>query len=176
MNYRDPFLALLLVGVFVSCTHDHKTVTNNPGDVKGCKDAAALNYNAAATVSDSTTCKYAIDSVTGKYTVTDTAYGSPYAGVFDTIISTREIVATRISYNEIHFDSIILCNDCYPAGSISYSAATRTFNYEGNSTGGYYGSQGNGSFVGDTIYYYAGSWNNYGLFPPHSRGRGVKHQ
>jgi hypothetical protein len=98
----------------------------------------------------------------------------PTGGGVDTIVHAVTITVTRMDYRNLHFDSIVICNDCYPVGGIGYSASSHSFYYSGTAHGEY-GSQGDGKFIGDTLTYYAGSWSSYGgTVCNYHRGRGIK--
>lgn len=160
--------AILAIG---ACKHDAaKTVA--PG-ITGCMDEHASNYNANATIS--ATCTYPLQSIAGRYRVTDTFYyfvmTSATTGKNDTAITTQEINVTFVDWNTIKCDKIITCSNCDSSGGINMG--TNNGFYYSSYSNGYFLASGTGKFSNDSLVYNCGKVNSIGGTDTH-KGKGVK--
>jgi hypothetical protein len=163
------YLKLGICLLFAACTHPVTQVVT-PQETKGCKDADALNYTAAATIADATLCKFVTDSVIGTYDVQDTfvSYGS--MGPTQTY-SLLTIVVTRGAGDKLVFSDLLQCATC--SDGIAYTPGVHKFSYASYSDP-YTSNQGEGYFAGDTLYYKQWIYSSMSSFTPSRRGRGAK--
>jgi hypothetical protein len=158
--------------IMVGCRHSSAPEAA-PMEICGCMDTLALNNNPDATKCDPTQCRYAIDSVTGVYDVTDTytTYGSMGPVV---TTSNMQITVSRASAKALIFDNLLKCEKCENV-EIPYTASTHSFHYNSYSDP-YTSETGDGLFVGDGIRYTIKTINSLSGFTPNHKGSGIRHK
>ena len=171
LNYVSMSILIIIIFGIAACKHDSaKTVA--PG-ITGCMDEHATNYNANATIS--ATCTYPLQSIAGRYRVTDTFYyfvmTSATTGKNDTAITTEEINVTFVDWNTVKCDKIISCSNCDSSGGINIYE-NNSFYYSSYSNG-YFLASGTGKFSNDSLVYNCGKVNSIGGTDTH-KGKGVK--
>ncbi len=163
-----PLLAILML--VTSCRHSNAPIAE-PMQVCGCMDPMALNNNPDATKCDPTQCKYAIDSVTGVYDVTDTYTTYTSMGPAVTT-SNMQITVTRGSATTLLFDTLLKCTKC-ENGGIPYAAQRHSFYYTSYSDA-YTSENGDGGFAGDAFHYSVKVVSSFSSLTPSHKGSGVK--
>ena len=178
MSQRSKFLNYALISsAFVllnSCVHKGGGSDVTPANNSGCMDMHATNYNPTAIVS--TTCNYKIQTVLGKYRVTDSFFRaiktSDTTMGYDTTVSTDDVTVSFINWRIIKFDKVVLCGDCDSASGIHINPDNLIFSYTSINYMYNYIS-GGGNFSGDTITFHTGNRNSLGSIDRHS-GRGIR--
>lgn len=169
MHIIRTLLLTVAVSTMIACTHKNRQIAMP--ETEGCLDSTALNYTPDVTRSNPTLCKYAIDSVTGIYDVTDTFIWFTGMGP-DTAISNMPITLTRHSATALLFDTLLKCATC-AGGGIPYNNEFHVFSYTSYSDP-YTANSGQGYIIGNTIQYKQIIYSSMSSYTPSHRGRGTK--
>ncbi len=146
INHTAGILIITAILGCVSCKQKSK-------DVLGCTDAAATNYNSAATIS--TKCNYLNEQYAGTYVCSDTSIifrTDLTRGWYDTLYSSVTITVTAPTKDTLIFDKVITSAHYANGAGMHFSDNCRTYTFaDGNYP---YESSGNGYFAGGRLFYY----------------------